>query len=107
MIFIPLFGLDKMDQKPYNSSIKPMETMQCDELRFSSGRSALETEKRTCKMNLEVKTSCSTILLKLAANDLQHVFEKWVDRCERCIACQERYFEEETVTAPSQSSDSE
>jgi hypothetical protein len=23
------------------------------------------------------KTACSTILLKLAANGLQHVFEKW------------------------------
>jgi hypothetical protein len=46
------------------------------------------------------KTACSTILLKLAANSLQHVFEK-------CIACQGRYFEKETVTAPPQSSDSE
>jgi hypothetical protein len=34
----------------------------------------------------EVKTSCSTIVLKLAANCLQHVFEKWVKRCKKCIA---------------------
>jgi hypothetical protein len=27
--------------------------------------------------------------------------EKWVDRCKKCIACQGRYFEKETVTAPS------
>jgi hypothetical protein len=47
-----VFGLEKVDQKPYNSSIKPMETMQCDRLRFSSGGSASETEKRTLKMNL-------------------------------------------------------
>jgi hypothetical protein len=40
-------------------------------------------------------------------NGLQHVFEKWVERCENCIACQRRYFEKETVTAPPQSSDSE
>jgi hypothetical protein len=53
------------------------------------------------------KTACSTILLKLGANGLQHVFEKWVERCKKCIACQGRYFEKETVTAPSQSSDSE
>jgi hypothetical protein len=52
--------------KPYISSIKPMEMMQWDELRFSSGGSALETEERTSK----VKTACSTILLKLAANGL-------------------------------------
>jgi hypothetical protein len=38
---------------------------------------------------------------------LQHVFEKWVERCKKGIACQRRYFEKETVTAPSQSSDSE
>jgi hypothetical protein len=44
--------LEKMDQKPYNSFIKPMETMQWDELRFSNGGNALETEKRTWKMNL-------------------------------------------------------
>jgi hypothetical protein len=53
-----------------------------------------------------VKTACSTILLKCAANDLQHVFEKWVERCKKCIACQGRYFEKETVTAPMQSSNS-
>jgi hypothetical protein len=55
----------------------------------------------------EVKTACSTILLKLAANGLQHVFEKWVERCKKCIACRRRYFEKETVTAPTQSSDLE
>jgi hypothetical protein len=31
---------------------------------------------------------------------LQHVFEKWVESCKKCIACQGRYFEKETVTAP-------
>jgi hypothetical protein len=45
--------------------------------------------------------------LKLAANGLQHVFEKWVERCKKCIACQGRYFEKETITALPQSSDSE
>jgi hypothetical protein len=40
-------------------------------------------------------------------NGLQHVFEKWVERCKKCIACQGRYSEKETVTAPPQSSDSE
>jgi hypothetical protein len=40
-------------------------------------------------------------------NGLQHVFEKWVERCKKCIACQRRYFEKETVTAPPQISDSE
>jgi hypothetical protein len=53
------------------------------------------------------KTACSTILLKLAANGLQHVFEKLVERFKKCITCQGRYFEKETITAPSQSSDSE
>jgi hypothetical protein len=46
-------------------------------------------------------------LLKLAAKGLQHVFEKWVERCKKCIGCQGRYFEKETVTSPPQSSDSE
>jgi hypothetical protein len=40
-------------------------------------------------------------------NGLQHVFEKWVERFKKCITCQRRYFEKETVTAPPQSSDSE
>jgi hypothetical protein len=30
-----------------------------------------------------------------------------VERCKKCIACQERYFEKETVTATPLSSDSE
>jgi hypothetical protein len=29
---------------------------------------------------------------------LQHVFEKWVERCKKCIACQGMYFKKETVT---------
>jgi hypothetical protein len=40
-------------------------------------------------------------------NGLQHVFDKWVERCKKCIACQGRYFEKETATAPPQSSNSE
>jgi hypothetical protein len=53
------------------------------------------------------KTACSTVLLKLAANGLQQVFEKWVERCKKCIACQGRYLEKETVIASPHSSDSE
>jgi hypothetical protein len=53
------------------------------------------------------KIACSTILLKFAPNGLQHIFEKWVERCKKCIACQGRYFEKETVTAPPQSFDLE
>jgi hypothetical protein len=40
-----VFSLEKVDQKPYNSTIKPMEMMQRDELQLSSGGSALEMEK--------------------------------------------------------------
>jgi hypothetical protein len=40
-------------------------------------------------------------------NGLQHVFEKWVERCKKCIACQGRYFEKKTVTASPQGFDSE
>jgi hypothetical protein len=36
-----------------------------------------------------------------------NVFKKWVERCKKCIACQGKYFEKETVTAPPLSSDSE
>jgi hypothetical protein len=36
-----------------------------------------------------------------------YVFENWVERCKKCVACQGTYFEKETVTAPLQSSDSE
>jgi hypothetical protein len=55
----------------------------------------------------EARTACCTILLKLAASGLQQVFEKWVERYKKCIACQGRYYEKETVTAPPLSSDSE
>jgi hypothetical protein len=60
-------------------------------------------------MNLlaaEIKTSCITILLKLTANGLQHVVEKWVERCNKRIVCQGRYFEKE-INTPPQNSDSE
>jgi hypothetical protein len=35
------------------------------------------------------------------------VFEKWVERCKKCIVCHRRYFEKETITAPPQTSDPE
>jgi hypothetical protein len=35
-----------------------------------------------------------------------YVFEKWVVRCKNCIACQGRYLEKDSITAPAQSSDS-
>jgi hypothetical protein len=35
-----------------------------------------------------------------------YVFEKWVERCKKSIACQGRYFEKETVTETPKSSDS-
>jgi hypothetical protein len=44
---------------------------------------------------------------KWSFNGLQHVFEKSVERCKKCIACQGRYFKKETDTAPPQSSDSD
>jgi hypothetical protein len=31
----------------------------------------------------------------------------WVERCKKCIACQGRYFEKQTVTAHPQSTESE
>jgi len=37
-------------------------------------------------------------------NSLQHIFEKWVEHCKKCNACQGRYFEKETITTPPQSS---
>jgi hypothetical protein len=40
-------------------------------------------------------------------NSLQRVFEKCVQHCRKCIACQGRYFEKETITTPPQSSDLE
>jgi hypothetical protein len=101
-----VLGLEKVDQKPHNSFIKPMEMIQLDEPRFSNGGSALE-EISKFRSDQDAKTACSTILLKLAANGLQLVFEKWVERYKKCIACQGRHFEKGTVTAPPQSSESE
>jgi hypothetical protein len=40
-------------------------------------------------------------------NDLQHIFEKWVERCKKCIAFQGRYFEKRNRHRPSTKSDSE
>jgi hypothetical protein len=53
------------------------------------------------------KAACSTILLKLAENGMQHVFEKWVESCKKFIVFQGSYFIKEAVTAPPQSSDAE
>jgi hypothetical protein len=38
------------------------------------------------KGSSEIKTACTTILLKLVASRLHHVSEKCVERCKKCIA---------------------
>jgi hypothetical protein len=45
------------------------------------------------------KTACSTIFLEHVTNGLQQVLEQWMERCKKCIDCQEKYFDKETVTA--------
>jgi histone-lysine N-methyltransferase SETMAR len=50
-----VFGLEKVDQKPYDSTIKPMETMQWDELRFSSSRMDPSTGKVMLILFLDAK----------------------------------------------------
>jgi hypothetical protein len=58
--------------------------------RFRDGETNVKDEPRS---DQDFKIVCSTILLKIAANGLQRIFEKWVERCKKCIACQGRYFE--------------
>jgi hypothetical protein len=70
-----VFGSEKADQKLYNSSIKPMKSTSRPMrfLGFSDHEKGFPRQK---------KNAFSTILPKLAANGLQHVFEKWVERCK-------------------------
>jgi hypothetical protein len=51
--------------------------------RFRDGETNVKNELRS---DQGVKTARSKILLKLAANDLQDVSEKWVERCKKSIA---------------------
>jgi hypothetical protein len=46
-----------------------------------------ELRGKTFQSDQEVKTACSTILMKLAVNSLQHVYKKWMEHF------QGRYFE--------------
>jgi hypothetical protein len=62
---------------------------------------------RDGETNVKSQNRLFHYLPELAANGLQHVFEKWVQCCKKFIACQGRYIEEETVTAPPQNLDSE
>jgi hypothetical protein len=76
-----VFGLEKVDQNPYKS-IKPMVSksrpMQFLGF-FNHEKGAPMQENRLFHYPPE-----------LAANGLQHVFEKWVERCKKYIACQGR-----------------
>jgi hypothetical protein len=94
-----VFGLEKVNQKPYNSFIKPMESSSHPMHFlgfFNHEKGAPRQENRLFHYPLE---ACGK---RSAAR-----FMKWVERCKKCIACQGRYFEKETVTAPPQTSDSE
>jgi hypothetical protein len=71
-----VFGLEKVENEtslghpPYSPDLAP-----CNFWAFRPWKGSSESR------NFEV------------INGLQHVFEKWVERCKMCIACQERYFE--------------
>jgi hypothetical protein len=57
------------EHPPYSPDLSPMRF-----LGFSNHE----------KGALRQETACYIILLKSAANGLQHVFEKWVERCKKC-----------------------
>jgi hypothetical protein len=84
----PVFGLEKVDLwNPIRTSAMQSTFRPLRSLGFSNH------QKRSSEArNFEV------------INGLQHVFEKWVERCKKCIRCQGRYLEKDTVTAPPQSS---
>jgi hypothetical protein len=50
--------------------------------RSGDGETNVEDEPHSGRQH----SAYSTIFLKLAANVLQHVFEKWVERCKKYIA---------------------
>jgi len=55
-----------------------------------AGTSAIQAwSRKKFRSVQQVKTACSTILLNLTVNGLQHISEK-------CIACQRRHFEKQT-----------
>jgi hypothetical protein len=104
-----VFGLEKVDQKSYNSFMKPTETMQWDELRFSSGGSALETEN----VKDEPRTGKpSTAPVPLSSWSLRQTVCSTFSRSGwsvvRSASLTKRgTSKKETVTTPPQSSDSE
>jgi hypothetical protein len=79
-------GESPLEHSPYSPDFVP-----CDFWAFSTIKGELRGKK--FRSDQEVKTACSTILLKLEENGLQHVSEKWMERCKKCIACHGRYFE--------------
>jgi hypothetical protein len=72
-------GGTPLEYTPYSPDLAP-----CDFWALPTMTRELQVEK--FRSDQEVKTAFSTILLKLAANGLQHVFEKCVERCKKCIA---------------------
>jgi hypothetical protein len=63
-------GGTPLEHPPYSTYLAP-----CDFWAFPTMKRELRGKK----------TACSTILLKVASNGLQHVFGKWVERCKKCI----------------------
>jgi histone-lysine N-methyltransferase SETMAR len=92
-------GGTPLEHPPYSPDLAP-----CDFWAFLTTERKLQGKK--FRSDQEVKTACSTILLKLVANGLQHIFDKWVEHC-KCITCQGRYFKKEIITTPPRNSDSE
>jgi histone-lysine N-methyltransferase SETMAR len=68
-------GRTPLEHPPYSPDLAP-----CDFCAFPTMKKELQGKK--FRSDQEGKTACSTIFLKLAANGLQHVFEKWAERCK-------------------------
>jgi hypothetical protein len=89
-------------EKPINRTGRDLNWILCWALKKWIAGTALEYPPYSPDL-----TPCDiwpTMKRELRGKKFRSVFEKWVERCKKCIACHGRYFEKETVTAPPQSS---
>lgn len=85
---IDLLGFERISHPPYSPDLAPM-----DFALFPAIKSQLRGMKFD---NLgELKLEVSRIISKFDKQWFQNVFKSWVQRHEKCISCDGRYFEKE------------
>jgi len=83
-------GETKLKYSPYSTDLAP-----CDFWAFPTLKRQLRGKRFSS--DDEVRNTTAAVLKGISQNNLFHVFESFIKRCQKCIQHEGRYFEKEKI----------